>query len=249
MHVAVVARDAARLEDVAERLRRRGVRAAAVPADVSDEQAQRSLIGRVEADLGPVDVLVNNAGIELSLAYHRTPYAEIDRVMAVNLTAPMRLTRAVLPGMIERKRGHLVFISSLAGKTAVPYNASYAASKAGLIYFAQSLRAELRGSGVSASSVSPGYVSEVGMYVDKMVVAGAHASRMAGMSSPRQVANGVLKAITRDQPDVIVNSVPLRPFFAFSAVAPKLAHGLLPVFGVAKTMRAASAANRNFEGD
>jgi short-subunit dehydrogenase len=106
----------------------------------------------------PIDVLVNNAGVGWAGPFDEMIEADIDRLIAVNLAAPIRLTRALVPGMVERGRGHVVFVASIAGATGVRHEAVYAATKAGLIYFADSLRYELGGSGVGVSVVLPGVV-------------------------------------------------------------------------------------------
>lgn len=106
----------------------------------------------------PVDALVNNAGVGWAGPFDEMTDADIDRLIAVNLAAPIRLTRALVPGMVERGRGHVVFVASIAGATGVRHEAVYAATKAGLIYFADSLRYELAGSGVGISVVIPGVV-------------------------------------------------------------------------------------------
>ncbi len=106
----------------------------------------------------PIDVLVNNAGVGWAGPFDEMSEADIDRLIAVNLAAPIRLTRVLVPGMVERGRGHVVFVASIAGATGVRHEAVYAATKAGLIYFADSLRYELAGSGVGVSVVLPGVV-------------------------------------------------------------------------------------------
>jgi short-subunit dehydrogenase len=106
----------------------------------------------------PVDVLVNNAGIGWAGAFLEMSEADIERLIAVDLTAQIRLTRAVLPGMIERGRGHLVFVSSIAGATGVRHEAVYAATKAGLMIFADSLRLELAETGIDVSIIVPGVI-------------------------------------------------------------------------------------------
>ncbi|HCV36976.1 MAG: SDR family oxidoreductase [Acidimicrobiales bacterium] len=127
-------------------------------ADLFDSEVVDGLIGDVEAAHGPIDILVNNAGIETV-----DPVATVDpdalRVVArVNLEAPMVLTRRVLPGMLERRFGAVVFISSLAGTAGFPGMGPYCATKAGLNNFAASLRLELKGSPISTTLVTPGPV-------------------------------------------------------------------------------------------
>lgn len=130
----------------------------AFTADLLDPASVDRLIADVEAAAGPIDVLVNNAGLEGHVWFHESD-VEINRqVLHLNLEAPIVLTRNVLPGMIERGRGHLVFTSSLAGTGGFPGLAVYGATKAGLTNFVAALRMELAGTGVNTTIVAPGPV-------------------------------------------------------------------------------------------
>jgi short-subunit dehydrogenase len=136
---------------------RDGDRLAAVAAETGGVAFVADLTRQVEV-AEPADVLVNNAGVGWAGPFDEMTDADIDRLIAVNLAAPIRLTRALVPGMVERGRGHVVFVASIAGATGVRHEAVYAATKAGLICFADSLRYELGGSGVGVSVVLPGVV-------------------------------------------------------------------------------------------
>ena len=150
---ALVARPSAELAAVAAE-----IGGTAYPCDLSDVSAIDGLVERVEAD-GPVDVLINNAGVSnVGWFLDRTP-EEIDQVLTVNLLAPMHLCRALLPRMLERGRGHVVNISSMAGVIAPPGLASYSASKAGLSHFTAGLRADLRDTPLRFTTVHLGSVS------------------------------------------------------------------------------------------
>lgn len=130
----------------------------AFTADLLDPASVDSLIEQVENAAGPIDVLVNNAGLEDHGWFHEGDVAESRRVLHLNLEAPIVLTRNVLPGMIERGRGHLVFVSSLAGTGGFPGMSVYGATKAGLTNFVAALRMELDGSGIHSTVVAPGPV-------------------------------------------------------------------------------------------
>ncbi len=130
----------------------------AFTADLLDPASVDSLIERVEADAGPIDLLVNNAGLEDHGWFHESDANDARNVMHLNLEAPIVLTRNVLPGMIERGRGHLVFVSSLAGTGGFPGMAVYGATKAGLTNFVAALRMELAGTGINTTVVAPGPV-------------------------------------------------------------------------------------------
>jgi short-subunit dehydrogenase len=136
---------------------RDGERLAAVAAETGATSFAADLTRPVEVP-EPIDVLVNNAGVGWAGPFEEMADADVDRLIAVNLAAPIRLTRALVPAMIERGRGHIVFVASIAGATGVRHEAVYAATKAGLIYFADSLRYELAGRGVGVSVVVPGVV-------------------------------------------------------------------------------------------
>src|SRR5437899_9381958 len=107
-------------------------------SDLYDLTQLDSLIERSEAALGPLDVLVNNAGVEQAAAFTRYTRDELTSMVDLNLTVPLLLTHSVLPGMLERGRGHVVFIASVAGKLGPAYAGPYAATKAGLIAITQS---------------------------------------------------------------------------------------------------------------
>jgi short-subunit dehydrogenase len=150
--VALVARSHGAIADLAAELG-----GDAYPADLADAEVIEPLIARVTAD-GPIDVLVNNAGVDLTGALTELPAERIRELILVNLLAPMLLSRAVIPGMLERRTGHIVNVSSLAGTNALPGVAPYSTSKAGLSHFTASLRAELKGTPISTTLVEIGPV-------------------------------------------------------------------------------------------
>ena len=151
--VVLVARSEGPLKELAGRLG--GI---AHPADLADPEQVSGLIGRVEADGGPVDILVNNAGVDKTSAFAGTSPADVDVLFRVNLLTPVELCRQVLPGMLERRRGHIVNVSSLAGVGPFPGMAMYASSKAGLNQFTAGLRADLRGTPVRTTLVELGLI-------------------------------------------------------------------------------------------
>jgi short-subunit dehydrogenase len=152
--LALVARTAAALEPVAA-----GLTGATIhPCELGDAAQVAGLIGRIEAEGGPVDVLVNNAGIDTHWSFVGADADAIRRVYEVNLLAPAELCRQVLPGMVARGRGHIVNVSSLAGVAPFPGLATYASSKAGLSQLTAGLRADLRGTGVRTTLAELGPV-------------------------------------------------------------------------------------------
>ena len=237
VNLALAARSALELEAVAAELAALGARAVAIPADVSDDAARRSLLQQAEAQLGPVDILVNNAGIEQVYSFAKQAPEEIARIINTNLVGSLLLTRQALPGMLERRRGHIVTIASLAGKRGMAYIATYSATKAGLIEWTGALRAELEGTGVSASVICPGFVADAGMFAGY----GRKAPRLAGTVPPARVAQAVVRAIRNDRGEVIVSPSPIRPLLALNTAAPGLGAAIVRRMGVVRFFRAVAA--------
>jgi len=220
LNLALVAHPGVDLEKLRQTVAAPGIRVLTWHTDLRDAAQRRRLVEQVEAELGPVDVLINNAGVEHTAAYHELSETDIEDVLKVNLEAPMMLARLLLPGMLARGRGHIVNMSSLAGKSGPAFQEPYAASKAGLIAFTTSLRATYRGSGVSASVIVPGFV-EAGIYASLKEQSGCSAPALLGTSRPETVARAVIRAIERDTPEVIINPMPVRPLLAFTVFFPK----------------------------
>ena len=191
--------------------------ARAVVADLAvAEDVDRLAAAAVEAG---VDVLVANAGVPASGLLTELPQLEIDRMLGVNLRAPIALARALAPPMQARGRGHLVFISSLQGKAAVPQSSIYSATKFGLRGFALALRQDLRGSGVGVSVIMPGFIRDAGMFAST----GYKLPPGVGTKSPADVAKAVVAAIEHDRAELDVAPLGLRAGAALAAVAPGLA--------------------------
>ena len=155
--VVVSARSREPIEQVASELVALGHRATAVVCDVTSEESVQALF-REAAEFGPVAVLVNNAGAAASMSVVKTSLEEWNRLMAVNATGAFLCTRAVLPGMIERKWGRVVNVASTAGLHGAKYIAAYSAAKHALMGFTRSAAEEVAGSGVTVNAVCPGFV-------------------------------------------------------------------------------------------
>jgi NAD(P)-dependent dehydrogenase (short-subunit alcohol dehydrogenase family) len=130
----------------------------AVPADITAADAVDRVVGGVEEAWGPVDVLVANAGAGTSASLAKTTDAQWERMLELNLTAPFRCIRRVVPGMVERGFGRIVVVASVAAKAGEPYIGAYTASKHGVLGLVRSAAAELASSGVTVNAVCPGYV-------------------------------------------------------------------------------------------
>jgi short-subunit dehydrogenase len=205
MEIVVSGRDPAKLD---------GLGARVITADL----ANRDDVHRLAREAGEIDVLVNNAGVELTKRFGDLTDDDVDGMVAVNLVAPMLLARDLVGGMVERGRGHVVFIASMSGKVGVSCNEPYAATKAGLIGLTRSLRAEFRDSPVGFSVVSPGFIADTGMWERTS----EPAPRMAGEADPEDVVAATVRAIRRDIGDVSVNGTPIRPLLAASTLVPGL---------------------------
>ena len=197
-------------------------------------------VERLVAEAGDVDILVANAALPASGALSSFTVEEIDRALAVNLRAPIVLAHGLAPAMVERGRGHLLFMSSLAGKAATPATSLYNATKYGLRGFASALRADLRASGVGVSAVFPGFIRDAGMFAEADVKLPAG----VGTRSPEHVAHAVLAAIERNRGEVDVAPLPLRVSAAFAGLAPDLAAALARRLGSEEITRQMEAGQR-----
>ena len=177
-----------------------GDRVEAKPLDLSDLEATRRFCGEV----GDVDVLVANAGLPGTGRIEEYTPEQVDRVLDVNFAAPIHMTNALLPGMLARNRGHLVYISSMSGKVATARSSLYNGTKFGLRGFAYAVREDLRDTGVGVTTVFPGFISDAGMWAD----GGQELPKIVRTKSPEQVGDAVIKGIEKDRAEIDV-----APFF------------------------------------
>lgn len=196
--IALSARSPEALEELVAELPGDGHRT--LPADLAEPGAAEGLA----AAAGDVDVLVANAGLPGAGRLTDFTAEEVSRALRVNLEAPMLMAQALIPAMTERGSGHLVFMSSLAGKAGSPRSSIYNATKFGLRGFALALRCDLGPKGVGVSLVSPGFIRDAGMFAD----AGAKSPLVLGTGTAAQVGDAVIRAIERDKIEVVV--APLR---------------------------------------
>lgn len=185
-----------KVEVLDELVRELGDRTEPRALDLSDAQAVSAFC----AEVGDVDVLVANAGLPGTGKLTEYSPEQIDRVIDVNLRSPIQMTRALVPGMLERGRGHLVYISSISGKVATAASSLYNATKFGLRGFSFATHEDLRGTGVGATTVFPGVVADAGMWAD----GGLDLPRGVKASKPAEVAEAVIEGIEKDKPEINV---------------------------------------------
>jgi NAD(P)-dependent dehydrogenase (short-subunit alcohol dehydrogenase family) len=214
--VAVCARDAEALERARAELQARGSRGSAVAlayaCDVRDEAAVAALVGRIARDLGPVEVLFNNAGIISMGPVEETTLADFEDSVATHLYGAVNCTRAVLPGMLRAGGGRIVNISSIGGKIPVPHLSAYCAGKFALTGYSGALRAELGRRGVGVTTVCP-FVMRTGSQVNALFK-GRHRDEftwfmLAGSIAPFSVpapdaARRIIAAVERNGAEVLV---------------------------------------------
>jgi short-subunit dehydrogenase len=232
--VVLAARDLAGLEKVAAAIRSAGGRATPVSADLGTAAGREKLIAAAEA-VGPIDVLVNNAGIEITVAVADQTPQEIEQQVAVNLVAPMLLTRAVLPKMLQRNQGWVVMVSSMSGKGATPYNAIYAATKHGICGFTSSLRLELLDTAVHVGVLCPGFVAG-GMWAETGLKAPASMKEV----SMDDVVRGMHEVLD-GAVEVLVTRGPIRIGLALTALFPSFEATGQKRMGILETMKARHA--------
>ena len=202
-----------------------------VEADLADPAGPAKL---VEA-AGEVDVLVNNAGVEFVGSFLRHTQAELEAITRINLLAPMELTRLALPGMEARGYGHVVNMSSLAGRVPTAWTSTYSATKQGIVGLTHALRAEYALSPIGFSVICPGFVSDAGMYGRHEDAVKAPAA--LGSLPPSKVGNAVAEAVQKDRAEIVVNARPVKPILALAASAPAAAARLAERIGANETWR------------
>lgn len=201
-NICICARNQEILASAARELEREGTEVVALPADMAKPAEINSLALRAEQALGPVDILINNAGVGYFGPFQDASEENWDAVLDTNLKAVFLLSKAVAPGMIRRKTGHIVNIASLAGKNAFVGGAIYCASKWGLLGLTACMAEDLRAHGIRVSAVCPGSVA-----TDFTPHVGKDQSKML---QPQDIAHAVEMIVTQE-PQSFISEILLRP--------------------------------------
>ena len=194
-NLVLAARSTMALDTLVAELTSAGTLAVAIPTDMQQIDQVRSLAESALAQFGRIDVLVNNAGMGGSgRSLLKTDASQIAELLAVNLHAPMLLTRLLLPNMVERRSGSIIFVGSVAGQMPLPGATLYGTSKFGLRGFSQSLRREVRRYGIGVTLVAPGFIDT------------AMTAEMRGIpkAAPELVARAIANAIKTPRRAVVV---------------------------------------------
>jgi len=201
--------------------------ARSIAADLSSMAS----IGAVLDEAGDIDVLIANAALPGTGLLDDFTLEQIDANLSVNLRAPIVMTKAVLPQMLERGHGHIVYIGSVSGITASPGSSLYNATKFGLRGFSNALRQDLYGTGVGVSIVMPGFVSGAGMAVEGGLIENLPPG--VRTVTPEKVARGVVRAIRRNKGQVVVAPREMRIGATIGSVAPGIAAAAQRMSGAA----------------
>jgi short-subunit dehydrogenase len=234
--LAITGRRADALESLKAEL---GDRVDVLQADLAVRADVDALPGRA----GDIDVLVANAGLPAAGRLDSFTPEELDRAIEVNLRAPMQLTHALLAPMLERGRGHLVYVSSLAGKVPAAGSSVYSATKFGLRGFGACLHDELHDTGVGATTVFPGFIRDAGMFADAKV----DLPKAVGTKTPEDVAAAVIEGIEKNRAEIDIAPLAVRATGKMAGLAPATVTAVNRRFGghrVAANLAEAQAEKR-----
>jgi len=245
--LVLTGRSASELEALADDLKAKGTTAVALPADLTVAEDVETLARTAEREVSRVDVLVNNAGGDPQREFDDMTWAENDAIFQLNVIAPMRLTHLLLPGMLERRRGHIVNISSIAGRVGFPYTEAYAAAKDGLMGFTRVLRKDYRSRGVSASVVVLGAIRDAGQGQRTADQLGMKMPTM-GTSPAEAVGKAVVAAIEKDRAEIVVMPGPGRLIKALMDLLPSMGPAMNQAAGANATMRSVIEFRRRSRG-
>jgi len=216
--VALMARREDRLEEVADEIRRLPGHAMVCPADVTDREAVKAVVESVLGQWKRIDILVNNAGRGMAASLEATPQEDLRALMEVNLVSVLTITQAVLPGMLQHASGHIINVSSVAGRRGMPLRSAYNATKFALVGMSEALRMELSGTGVHVSIVYPIYTESEFHQVE---LKKAEPKRYGPVQTSEQVARAIVRCARSPRPEVYPYP-PARILAVLSALSPRL---------------------------
>jgi 3-oxoacyl-[acyl-carrier protein] reductase len=203
--VGVVSRTESKIRQLVAHLKEEGIEAAGATADVGQPDPVSRAVGELIGSLGEIDVLVNNAGVLIAKPFEELTLDDWDMTMAVNVRSLYLMSRAVLPAMRRRKRGTIVNVASLAGRSGFAGGTAYSASKHAVLGFSRSLMLETRKEGIRVIAICPGSV-DTGMLRDQTMLP----SNPARILQPDDVAAAILHSI--NLPDrALVSELDIRP--------------------------------------
>jgi short-subunit dehydrogenase len=240
MNLVLVDRLESELEQMRAEISKTGVKVVSLIADVGTYASCTEILEQSKKAFGEIDVLVNNAGLEIMSAFEASSWDAHYDVMNINLNSPMMLTHLFLPDMLKRNRGHIVNIASMAGLVGVGHLEAYCASKHGLIGFTRSLRAsnKLTGSAVGVSAICPGFVRGAGMVAKAMDGGYGKAAKpglIQGTAAVKNVVKSVLRVIRTNKQFIIVNPGAPSVAIALGIVFPSFAEWIFRVIGAHNT--------------
>lgn len=225
--LVLAARSEDKLNRLAEQLRAEGCECLVVRTDVADPNDLSRLVEQTLQTYGRIDVLINNAGVDLFQAFDSSEIEDILQTIEINLTGAILLARMVIPEMLKNGTGAIINMASTAGKHTPAYGSVYGATKAALIGFTQGLRGEYGRRGISCTAICPGFTKDGGIY-DRIVQAtGKKTSLALGGTSATKVANKVVQAIHNGPPEMIINWPPMRPAMVLREIFPRLGEKLV----------------------
>jgi short-subunit dehydrogenase len=234
--VVCISRSPEKLAKICTEIDELGGKGISFPYDLSQVDSLSVLVDKIQQQVGAINILINNAGIEIYREFSNYTLAELQSVLSTNLLATMELTRLVLPSMLDRGTGQIVNMASTSGKKGAAYNSIYSASKGGLVMWSDALRQELTDTGVGVTTICPGYVCGQGMTADS----GVPIPSLAGMSTPEAVTKATLKAIALNQAEVIINQdlvteITTKLLFALGQISPRTSDRLYRKLGIAQS--------------
>jgi short-subunit dehydrogenase len=236
------ARSIEALEEIATRLRARyGVEAVAMRCDVRREEEVNALVSAALDRFGTLDALVANAGIGFYGRVEETTPADLRELFDINVIGVLNAIRAAVPVMRRQRRGHIAIVSSVAGKRSWPFHGAYSATKFALDGLAQALRAELAGSGVTASLVLPGNVRTPFFERARTVTPGYVPAPIGPVQSAETVAARIVRSVEHPAPEIDTQPL-MRPAYVLATAFPRLADAAARLYYSRTIKRLSSAA-------